>query len=222
MQCETARQFLDDLLDQQPIAQQNQLQQHLDGCRHCQQALEARQRLLDQLRAMPVPPPSSGFAARALRQARMQPRSRTPVFAAGFGSAIAAVLAVWLISSSWLPDRPVAPAVQQVALNIEQPRTITLAFNVPEALEKVDFQLQLPQGVALAERPGTRQLHWQDSLKRGRNVLQLKLVGKYRSQGTLVATIEHEGKRKVFRVPLNVLANDARLVPAGQTIAAPI
>jgi len=221
MQCDSAQQLFDDLLDQQPIPQQSQLQQHLDGCRSCQQELAARQQLLAQLRSLPVPPPSSGFAARALRQARHQPRPRA-VFAAGFGSAIAATLAVWLISNTWLADRPVVPPVHQVALQIEQPRTITLAFNSPDTLEKVTFQLQLPKGVALAGRPDTRQLQWQDSLKRGRNVLQLKLIGKYRTKGTLVATIEHDGGQKVFRVPLSVGTNDARSSLVRQHIAAPV
>ncbi len=205
MHCEQALQLLDDYLDHQlPDDQQAALAQHLAGCSACQLELEAQQQLLAQLRALPVVPPQAGFAARALRRARAANHSARTVFATGFGSAIAAVLLVWFALGLWQPADSPSTSLKLVSMQVAEARTISLAFNSPDELKNVTFQLELPEGVMLANRPGQRLVSWQDQLQRGRNVLQLTLVGQRQLSGDLIARIQHAEQQRIFRIPLQV------------------
>ena len=212
MHCTEAKNLLDDYLDDlldQPRSEQ--LHAHLDACTACREELNLRRELQHRLRKLPIDGPSPGFAARAVHRARQKHHQRTRGFLTGFGTAAAAGLALWAAVGFWQPaEQRQSPHIQAITLQVQEPQTINLAFNVPEQerYEQVRFRLELPPGVTVADHPGQREIVWQDRLEPGRNLLILPLVAEQDAQGELVARIEVQGVEKIFRIPV-------RTVPRG-------
>jgi len=213
MHCTEARNLLDDHLDgllDQPHGEA--LAAHLQNCADCRRELADRQALLARLRELPLEAPAPGFAARALHRTRQKHAQRVRGFATGFGSAVAAGLALWVAAGFWHPTEEAStPHVQAITLNVQQPRTVNLAFNVPaqDRYEQVRFRLILPPGVSLAGRPGKREIAWEDRLEPGRNLLSLPLVAEPGTTGELIAQIEIQGVKKTFRIPVRATAQGA-------------
>lgn len=214
MNCEQTNGFLDDYLDGYlDKGQRLVLEQHLSTCPACQADLENRKALLKELRALPVPDPSPGFKARVLRNAR-QGHKLPGGFSAGFGSAVAAGLLAWFAIGFWHPaDRPEHNALSVIEMQVEQPREVSLAFNVPHAIQDVTFRIELPEGVEIEGYPSQRELVWVDQLPKGRNVMNLNLVARQGVDGELLAHIQHGGKEQVFHVPVRASMNGVGITP---------
>lgn len=210
MHCTEAKNLLDDYLDNlldQPRSEQ--LHAHLDTCTDCREELNLRRELQHRLRKLPVDGPTPGFAARAMHRARQKHHQRTRGFLAGFGTAAAAGLALWAAVGFWQPaEERQSPHIRTITLQVQEPRTISLAFNVPEQerYEQVRFRLELPPGVSVANRPGQREIVWQDRLEPGRNLLTLPLVAERDAHGELVARIEVQGVERIFRIPVRAVS----------------
>jgi hypothetical protein len=208
MNCEQTNSFLDDYLDGfLDEAQRQELEAHLATCQECQMDLDNRMAVLKSLRALPVPRPSPGFEERVLRNARHGNRKHVG-FSAGFGSAVAAGLLVWFAIGFWYPsDRPEHNALSVIVMQVEQPREVSLAFNVPHAIREVTFRIELPEGVEIEGYPEQRELVWMDQLPKGRNVMNLNLVARQGVNGELLARIQHDDKEQVFHVPVRASMN---------------
>ena len=167
-------------------------------------------RLQQALRALPVPSPRPGFAARVFaalprepRQAAAAPRrTSTPLawaLAASFAGAVG--LALWL-QPGVTPAPDVAPAAQArvVVLGAGKSGPVRLAFRSPRELAGVTIHLQLPRGVELEGHPGLQSLRWQTDLQAGANVLELPLVMRDGEGGVLTATLDHGRSQKAFTV----------------------
>lgn len=212
MDCRYAQSLFDDLLDGSlTLPAREALQRHLVECTACRAAHEQARAVQRALRALPVEPPEPGFAARALRAARTaQPDGmRRPRygFAAGFASALAASLAVWLVAA---PPQPPAAAGPSITVARDQTQTINLVVNVPQDMPDAILAVHLPEATELAGYPGERQLLWQTSLRRGENLLALPVIVRGATAGELVATVTHGDQQKIFRLQLQVQ-------PAGAT-----
>jgi hypothetical protein len=211
MHCTEVHNLLEDYLDHQlePVCRKH-LVDHLDKCISCQDELRQRRKLLSRLRQLPLEAPAPDYAARALHRAQQKHQQRQRVFLTGFGSALAAGLALWAVVAFWQPFNDArVPGIRTVTLQIEQVQTMNLAFNVPERFDKVRFLLELPPGVTLANRPGEQTIAWEDRLEPGRNLLRLPLIAKQGAKGELVTRIEVDGKQKIFRIPIRTGATDA-------------
>lgn len=207
MDCHYAQSLFDDLLDGSlTLPAREALQRHLVECTGCRAAHEQARAVQRALRALPVEPPEPGFAARALRAARTaQPDGmRRPRygFAAGFASALAASLVVWLVAAP-LPQPPAAPG-PSIAVVRDQAQTINLVVNVPQDMPDAILAVHLPEATELAGYPGERQLLWQTSLRRGENLLALPVIVHGATAGELVATVTHGDQQKIFRLQLQV------------------
>ncbi len=206
MHCTEAHNLLDDHLDgllDQPHS--DALADHLQVCTACRAELAERQALLARLHRLPLEAPAPGFAARALYRTRQKRAQHTRGFLTGFGSTVAAGVALWVAAGFWQPAAErTTPHVQSITLQVQQPRTVSLAFNVPQQdrYDRVRFRIILPPGVSLADRPGKREIAWQDRLEPGRNLLSLPLVAEPGTRGELIAQIEVQGKKKTFRIPV--------------------
>ncbi|MEJ2061072.1 MAG: zf-HC2 domain-containing protein [Gammaproteobacteria bacterium] len=214
MNCDQAKTQLDDYLEGTlSRVDVQRLEHHLQGCVSCRGELQAMRELMDGLRHLPLPPASPGFQARVLHTARK--RSRAPLgFAAGFGSAVAAGLLVWVVVGVWQGGPPApADATAGIQMTLHQERTVDLAFNASKDLEGVTFSLELPAGVSLARYPGQRHVVWKDRLAKGRNLLKLHLIAERPMAGELVATIRRGDSSKSFRVPLEVSERGTLLLP---------
>ena len=167
------------------------------------------QALLDLLKDYPVPEAEAGFYDRALVRAvhRGSRRQRNRWVLAGFGSAIAAGLAIWMITAIFMtaPQRPDAePTIPGVTIAMEQEHTVRLVFSSAEALDSATLTVSLPDGIELAGFPGQREITWETSLEQGRNLLPLTLVALTPAGGELLARLEHKDRNRTFRLRVDV------------------
>ena len=167
------------------------------------------QELLELLKDYPVPEAQAGFYDQALAQAahRGTKRQRNRWVLTGFGSAIAAGLAIWVITAMlWtapqVPD--VEPTIPGVTVMLEAEHTVRLMFASEMALDEATLTVTLPDGIELAGFPGQREITWETSLKEGRNVLPLTLIALTPVGGELLARLEHKDRSRTFRLRVDV------------------
>jgi hypothetical protein len=156
--------------------------------------------LLDLLKEYPVPEAEAGFYDRALVRAvhKGSRRQRNRWMLAGFGSAIAAGLAIWAITAMLMttPQLPDAgPAIPGV--------TIAMLASA-EALDSATLTVSLPEGIELAGFPGQREITWETSLQEGKNLLPLTLIALTPAGGELLARLEHKDRNRTFRLRVDV------------------
>jgi hypothetical protein len=125
----------------------------------------------------------------------------------GFGSAIAAGLAIWVITAMLMttPQIPdIGPAIPGVTIALEQEQTVRLVFASATALDSAMLTVSLPEGIELAGFPGQREITWETSLQKGKNLLPLTLVALTPAGGELLATLEHDDRDRTFRLLVEV------------------
>lgn len=234
MHCTEIHKLIDDYLDKQLSGDaQARTAAHLEQCSPCRHLLRDEQVLREALRDMPVPAPSAGFAARALRRAAAaneetrQTRNRR-VFAGGFATAMVGVGVLWFVTGIYNPEGDVAVTQSQLAENksqavvpgsqvtesrtplpeftiaLRETRRVKLAFSSSESVQRVRISLVLPKDVEIEGYPGKRQIAWVTDLKKGENVLSLPLLAKSLQGGEFVARIEYGAMVKELRLNLNV------------------
>ena len=167
------------------------------------------QELLELLKDYPVPEAQAGFYDQAIVQAAHQgtKRQRNCWMMTGFGSAVAAGLAIWVITAMlWTaPQVPDAdPTIPGVTVMLEEERTVRLMFASATALDDATLTVTLPDGIELAGFPGQREITWETSLEEGKNVLPLTLIALTPAGGELLARLEHKDRSRTFRLQVDV------------------
>jgi hypothetical protein len=167
------------------------------------------QELLDMLKEYPVPEAEAGFYDRALIRAvhKGSRRQRNRWMLAGFGSAIAAGLAIWVITAMLMttPQLPDAePTIPGVTIAMQQEHTVRLVFSSAQALDSATLTVSLPDGIELAGFPGQHEITWQTSLQEGKNLLPLTLIALTPSGGEVLARLEHKDRNRTFRLRVDV------------------
>ena len=167
------------------------------------------QELLDMLKEYPVPEAEAGFYDRALIRAvhKGSRRQRNRWMLAGFGSAIAAGLAIWVITAMLMttPQLPDAePTIPGVTIAMQQEHTVRLVFSSAQALDSATLTVSLPDGIELAGFPGQQEITWQTSLQEGKNLLPLTLIALTPAGGELLARLEHKDRNRTFRLRVDV------------------
>jgi hypothetical protein len=165
------------------------------------------------LKDYPMPQAAAGFYDQALVRATHEGsrRQRNRWMLTGFGGAIAAGLAVWLLSSMLLTtpqlpagDAALSAAIPGITMSLEEPRTVNLVFASATALDAATLTVSLPAGVELVGFPGQSEISWQTSLNAGRNLLPLKLIALTPTGGELLARLEHDDRNRVFRLQVDI------------------
>jgi len=161
------------------------------------------------LKDYPMPAADAGFYDQALVRATHEGsrRQRNRWLLTGFGAAIAATIAVWMIggmllTSPQLPDA--ASTIPGVTVALEEPRTVNLVFASATALESATLTVSLPDGIELDGFPGQREITWETSLNEGKNFLPLTLIALTPTGGELLAHLEHEERDRTFRLRVDV------------------
>jgi len=170
-----------------------------------EQDLQIRELLKD----YPMPAADAGFYDQALVRATHagSRRQRNRWLLTGFGAALAATIAVWMIGGMLLtsPQLPDAEAtIPGVTVALEEPRTVNLVFASATALESATLTVSLPDGIELDGFPGQREITWETSLNEGRNLLPLTLIALTPTGGELLARLEHEDRDRTFRLRVDV------------------
>lgn len=161
------------------------------------------------LKKLPAPSPEPGFYDRALARAALEGvrRQRRRWLLTGFGSAIAAGLAIVALSGLFfdglgLPDAE--PNIPGVTMTLAEPHTVRLVFSAPEALPNARLTVSLPPGIEVDGFPGQREITWETSLAEGRNLLPLTLIATTPASGEVLARLEHENRNRTFRLRVSV------------------
>lgn len=163
------------------------------------------------LKDYPMPSATANFYDQALVRATHEGtrRQRNRWMLTGFGSAIAAGAALWIVSSFLFtsPDMTgteAAPALPTITMTLEEPRTINLVFASKEPLDTATLTVLLPPGIEMQGFPGQREVIWQTSLNAGKNLLPLKLIATSPLGGEVLATLEHDDRGRTFRLRVDV------------------
>ncbi|RZO85443.1 MAG: hypothetical protein EVA65_06165 [Oceanococcus sp.] len=205
MRCQDVRNLLPELVrgDLNPAAEA-MLQGHIEDCRACTGALAREQQLQTSLKAIPVPPMRSDFAARALREASVADR---PALRRVLDHPLALAASIVMVCSvAFMLGRGLTPAskLDVVSLPLGQTQMVALKIDAPQAFDHVEFEVALPSNVVLEGQPELREFAWSGQLRAGVNVLSLPLVGVDAAGGQLIATVTYGNTRKSLRIPLSV------------------
>lgn len=182
------------------------VQNHLCICTPCQQLVDHERQIRSALKDLPVPMPAAGWAERALAQAAAaheRQHNQRRWWGWGIPGALAASLTLWLASSIF-----VSTPEQEVAMDLNEERTIHLVLESPQDLGVATLSLHLPEGIELTEAPGERDLSWQTELRQGKNLLSLRVIAKQQASGDLVAKVEHADKSKTYRLYMDARHQD--------------
>jgi len=206
---ETFDAYIDESLDEAHTAQ---LEQHVASCDACQELVNREHRLRSLLREYgdsSVPTPATTYFDQTLiaatRDGSRQQRKRSWV--TGFGSAVAAGLAIWALSGVLMSGPDTTPgdsSIPAITMALEEPRTVNLVFSSASALEDATLTVLLPDGIELAGFSGQREISWTTSLKEGKNLLPLKLIALIPTDGELLATLKHGEDDRTFRLRIDV------------------
>jgi len=161
------------------------------------------------LKDYPMPEATAGYFDKALVRATHEGsrRQRNRWIMTGFGSAIAAGLALWLIGGFFIttPELPQAEAtIPGISIALAEPRTINLVFASAEPLDAATLTVQLPPGIEMSGFPGQREVTWETSLAAGKNLLPLKLIATSPQGGEVFATLKHDDRGRTFRLRVDV------------------
>jgi hypothetical protein len=165
--------------------------------------------LQDLLRDYPAPEAPAGFYDQAIARAAEQSikRQRRRWMLTGFGSAIAASIAIWVMSSVLFtaPSLPQADeTIPGITMALEEPRTVNLVFASADALDKATLTVLLPPGIELAGFPGQQEISWETSLAAGKNRLPLKLIALTPAGGEILARLQHNDRDREFRLRVDI------------------
>lgn len=209
MNCQSLKDNLDDFVDGRLDAGLSAgLEVHVDNCDDCAQQVRAARDLQDRLHAFRengVSMPDEAFFSSAVTRAAVvgSRKARTKYWLRGFGSAVAASLALFAATLLFLRE-PVDTG-PQVTMALEQPQTVNLVFASATELVDATLTVALPPGVSLAGFEGQQEVSWVTSLQEGKNVLPLRLIATSSAGGELLATLVHEDDDRTFRVTVSVI-----------------
>jgi hypothetical protein len=167
------------------------------------------QEVLELLKDYPMPEADAGFYDQALVRATHEGsrRQRNKWMLTGFGAAIAATIAAWVVGGLLLNDPQIATpeaAIPGVTIALAEPRTVNLVFASATALDSATLTVSLPDGIELDGFPGQREITWETSLQEGKNMLPLTLVALTPAGGELLAHLEHDDRDRTFRLRVDV------------------
>ena len=97
-----------------------------------------------------------------------------------------------------------APETEVVTLTIGEPRSLNLVFDSATTLRDVEFTVDLPAGVELADHAGQRRVVGRAELAGGHNALPLTLVAREGQGGQLAARLRSGDDQKTFVVDIKV------------------
>ena len=245
MNCQETQSHIDDYLDGVLSPTQiRSLTAHCEQCGECAESLAQSQRVRQLLVNALVPPPSAGFVDRALQQAvqqgaeqvtqqqagRTHHDSHRQGFIKGFGSAIAAGLALWAVVSLF-PAQQVtdtqtsgenlAQNVQNenenaISISLHESTSIKLAFHAAQAVQGATITISLSDNLEVVGYQNRQTLEWKTDLLAGDNVLTLPVKALSPIQGRIIAQVSHNKLQKSIELKLNVKNNSELKKPVSK------
>lgn len=215
MNCEEATEVLRS--GQEAATQRRALaNEHLLSCAECRLAALALVALVAERRTQ-VPAPDRHSFERAMSRATQRPvalaaRRRGFWLGAAVGGAIAAGLAVAVITL-WLQSSALqAPANPEVTLALNEVRDVSVSIDSPEMLSGAEIRVVLTGAIGLQGFDEQRELRWVADLDRGLNQLTLPLVARGASGGQVTVEVQHGDKLRTFVLDVHSEPNVAPTV----------
>lgn len=189
--------------------QQQAIERHLLNCEQCSRNLEQDQKLVTQLRNIPVPAASHDFEERVMNSLQThKPAHKTnPWFIGGLGTALAAGVMLWFVSTFDMFTTS-SPHFELVSVELapNQVQKVSLVFSSPQELNDATFKIELPEHLKLKGYKG-KKLQWKTRLKKGVNRLTLPLVSSSYSDQFINARIEHNNQIREFKIRVQTKVN---------------
>ena len=207
--CERAVELLTQAVESGNAAERRIAAEHAATCSSCRDALEAVQYLRAESLA-PVPLMRAEVFAQAIAIAtkRAVPTApRAPSFWAGLGlgAALAAGVAIALVTLLPRFDSSPESATPQLTLAASEQRDVNISVASPQVLEDAEIHVVLSGPIELRGFEGQRELRWRTNLDRGANQLTLPVFANGRGTGQLLVEVTHGDKRRTFVVDIESL-----------------
>jgi hypothetical protein len=176
--------------------------------------LKIARSLYSGLRNLTVEQPAPDFRQRVFAEVRRQHADKPGPshgfrFAAGFATAALAGMAIWFVSSVYIPESMIEQP-QMISVSVNKAQTVRLVFDSQTDIQLVNLSIDLPENVELDGYPGRKELSWNTSLKKGPNILALPILAIGQGQGELLAHLSYGDKSKEFRIVLKTVAEDSQ------------
>lgn len=212
MNCKTVNDNLDDFIDGAlSAADTTTVGEHIEHCGNCRSIVNDARELQDLLKVYgdtDVPTATTAFYETALRNATRNGAAaqHRHSWLKGFGSAVAAGMALWIVSGLFFNAPEVADVtIPVVTMALEEPRTVNLVFSSAVDLVDATLTVILPTGIEIAGFEGQREISWETSLTAGRNMLPLKLIATSPQGGEILAMLQHDDDDRSFRLQVTVI-----------------
>ena len=208
MKCTDIKTHIDDYLDRtMPSEKKISFEQHVLGCEECAGRLKQARNILTELQSFSVPQPSANFEKRVFSEVRRQYKSESHWFdgfnfATGFATAAVASLAIWFVSSMYLPTTLLDEQPQMISLAMNHSQTVRLMFESDIDIQRASLSIHLPNNMELEGYPGRHSLAWSTNLQKGQNILALPIIAVEQGQGELFAQLSYGDTVKTFSVTL--------------------
>jgi hypothetical protein len=207
--CERAVELLTQSADSGNAVERRIAAEHAVTCVDCRGAVEAVQYLrAEGLTAVP------GFRAAAFAEAiaaatkrAIPAETRVPSFwsGLGLGAALAAGVAIAIVTLAPRFDSGQESATPQLTLAANEERSVSISVASPEPLENAEIHVVLNGPIELRGFEGQRELRWRTNLDRGANQLTLPVVATGMGTGQLLVEVSHGEKRRTFVVDVESL-----------------
>lgn len=209
MKCEIAVELLTQSADRRTAEERRSAADHAARCEECRSTMEAV-RWLGAEGLVAVPPPSAGAFERAMAAATSRPAhiepTRRPFWAGmGVGAALAAGIALAVVSFAPVRAPQQTSSTPQIAMALNEQRDISISLASPEALMDAEIHVVLSGSIGLSGFEGRKELRWRANLDQGDNQLTLPVVALGAGGGQLLVEVLHGDKRRTFVVDIHGL-----------------
>jgi len=198
---------------------------HLHECAACREDYRQTSNMLEMLRDISVPPPSAGFADRALSNAaRLHPAragSRNNYVTGGIAASLVAVFLMISVMTGPGPGQPNA----DIVLIDGQVKTIRVAIESSRVIDNIEVTIDVSDNLEIEGYGNQQEISWTTRLERGVNLIALPVTAIAAGDGEIVARVGLDGAEKVFRIRTRYQAagnvSSAYRILAGRVIRQP-
>jgi len=203
VKCEYANLFLNDYADAQLTDEQNSaIQNHIEICLKCREALTEIQGVKKEVRAIHLADNiSDDFMDQAIENAikhakhnhHLQTSRSTMRSKLSYIAIAASFLIVFSLGFMFIDEK-------DSNIQIVQEQDINLLFEATETLANVTFTVILPANIEMPGYPGSKQISWQGSIHQGKNLLSIPIINLGTKKGTISAELQHQNKKRTFKI----------------------
>lgn len=192
---------------------------HISECTKCRDLLHSAKELKSALlNLQPCAPLSRSLYAKVINHTAIAPTiSPPPVIRAypfHFGQAVLATVAIVLLIGSFLLFPMLDDNASQQGVKLQGERIFVLkslnktqqvyvVFISEFNLENVKFSVRVPPHIELTGYSGLQELEWDNSIKKGKNLLSIPIIAHKWESGKIVMQLKYGNEQKTFVVHLD-------------------